>query len=87
MTPTSRYSLIVLAALSVPAGAHVRAHHDTPSVPPDAHASAMPAAKVEMYKQCEEMARLRWGTNGIDMQRPRDFLYHSCMYDHGMRNP
>ena len=40
------YSLIVLATLSVPAGAHVRAHHNTPSVPPDARASAMPASKV-----------------------------------------
>ena len=87
MTSTSRYSLIILAALSVPAGAHVRAHHNTPSVPPDARASAMPAAKVEMYVQCEEMARLHWGTNGQEMQTPRDFLYRACMYDHGMRNP
>lgn len=87
MSPISRYSLIVLAALTVPAGAHVRAHHNAPSVSPDARASAMPTSEMDMYRQCEEMARLRWGTNSQDMQTPRDFAYRACMYDHGMRNP
>lgn len=87
MSPISRCSLVILVALAAPAGAHVRAHQDTPSVPPDARASAMPAAKMDMYHQCEEMARLRWGTNSQDMQTPRDFAYRACMFDHGMRNP
>jgi hypothetical protein len=87
MSPISRHSLIILAVLSMPAGAHVRAHDNTPSFPPDARASAMPTSKMEMYQQCEEMARLRWGTNNQDMQTPRDFAYRACMYDHGMRNP
>ena len=87
MSRASCCSLLILAALAVPAGAHARARHDTPPIQPDARASATPASRADMYRQCEEMARLRWGTNSQDMQTPRDFTYHACMFDHGMRNP
>ena len=85
MSPTSCYSLVLLAALTVSCGAHARAQHNSLSVQPGARASA--AGTPETYLQCEEMARGRWGTNSQDMQTPRDFAYRACMFDHGVRNP
>ena len=87
MSRPSRGLLIILAALAGFSGAHARVHHNRPSIQRDARASAMSASRVEMYHQCEEMARLRWGTNGQEMQTPRDFAYRACMFDHGIRNP
>jgi hypothetical protein len=85
MSRTSRYSLVILAALTVSSAAHARADHNSQSSQPGARASA--AGTSEAYLQCEEMARGRWGTNSQDMQTPRDFTYRACMFDHGVRNP
>ena len=87
MARTSGYSLIILAALTASSGAHEHAHHDNPPVQPGARASVAATSQTDMYRQCEEEARLRWGTNSQDMQTPRDFAYRDCMFDHGMRNP
>ena len=89
MSRTSCYSLVILAALTASSGAHERAHRGDLSVQPDAHASATATAtsKAEIYRQCEEHARVRWGTNSQDMQMPRDFDYHACMFDRGVTNP
>ena len=85
MTRSSCYSLALLTALTVSSGAYARTHHNSLPVQPGARASA--AGTSETYRQCEEEARGRWGTNGQDMQTPRDFAYHACMFDHGVRNP
>jgi len=87
MSRTPRYSLIVLAALIASAGADARTHHRNPPFQPGARASATGTPDTRIYAQCEEMARLRWGTNSLDMQTPRDFAYRDCMFDHGIRNP
>jgi hypothetical protein len=79
------YSLVLLMALTVSAGAYARGDHKSLPLQPGARASA--AGTSETYLQCEEMARGRWGTNSQDMQTPRDFAYRACMFDHGMRNP
>jgi hypothetical protein len=83
----SCYSLFIFAALITSCDAHGRIHHSRLSIQPGAHASAAATSETVAYRQCEEMARLRWGTNSQDMQTPRDFTYHACMFDHGMRNP
>ena len=87
MSRTSCYSLVMLAALTVPFGAYARTHHNSHSFQPGARASAAGTSEAGIYQQCEEEARGRWGTNGQDMQTPRDFAYRACMFDHGMRNP
>jgi hypothetical protein len=87
MSRISCRSLIVLAALTVTASAHARTHHPGAPLAPGSHASAKGSAQTDMRAQCVEMARARWGTNSQDMQTPRDYAYHACMYDHGMPNP
>jgi hypothetical protein len=87
MSRIPRYSIIILAALIASAGADARTHHNNPTLQPGARASAAGAAEARIYLQCEEIARLRWGTNARDLQMPRDFAYRSCMFDHGIRNP
>jgi hypothetical protein len=87
MVRASCYSLITLAVLTASSGAHERAHHNNPSIQPGARASVAETSQPAIYRQCEEQARLRWGTNSQDMQTPRDFDYRACMFDRGMRNP
>jgi hypothetical protein len=88
MSRTSCYSLALLAALTVSSGAYARVHHDGQSFQPGARASAAGTSETDIiYRQCEAVARGRWGTNGQEMQTPRDFAYRACMFDHGVRNP
>ena len=86
MTRSSCYSLALLAALTVSSGAYARVHHNSAS--PGASASAAGTSETDIiYRECEAVARGRWGTNGQEMQTPRDFAYRACMFDHGVRNP
>jgi hypothetical protein len=87
MSRTACFPLALLAALTVSCGAYARTHHNSQSFHPGAHGSAAGTSKTEIYQQCEEEARARWGTNGQDMQKPRDFAYRACMFDHGVSNP
>ena len=87
MSRFSFYSLALLAALTVTSSAYARVNHNSPSIQPGAHASAVGTSETDIRKQCAEEARARWGTTNQDMQRNRDFAASTCMFDRGVRNP
>jgi hypothetical protein len=87
MSRFSCYALAVVAALTVSASAQARVNHNSPSIQPGAHASAVGNSETEIREQCAEEARARWGTNNQDMQKNRDLAARTCMFDHGVRNP
>jgi hypothetical protein len=87
MSRFSCCSLALLAALTVTSGAYARTNHNSPSIQPGAHASAMGTSETDIRKQCAEEARARWGTTNQDMQKNRDFAATTCMIEHGVHNP
>ena len=63
---------------------YARAHHNGASPLAAARNSA---SDTDIRTQCYEDARRRWPSTSQDMQTNRDFAYHTCAFDHGVRNP
>jgi hypothetical protein len=71
MSRFSCYSLALLAALTMTSGAYARVNHQSPSIQPGAHASAVGTSEADIRKQCADEARARWGTNSQEEPRLR----------------
>ena len=84
----SRFSrcaaLAVFTVVIASSGAYARAHHNGASPLAAARNSV---SDTDIRTQCYEDARRRWPSTSQDMQTNRDFAYHTCAFDHGVRNP
>ena len=77
-------ALAVFTVVIASSGAYARTHHNGASPLAAARNSA---SDTDIRTQCYEDARRRWPSTSQDMQTNRDFAYHTCAFDHGVRNP